>query len=79
MGSMLKKIKKNIKTDYVTFICPKCKTKEDIPFDVVDMLDKCDGGDPKYPPRFDCLVCNGKMQPVYYKNYKGIVYEFNEE
>ena len=68
MGSMLK----NVKNDYVIFICHKCKTKEYIP-----MKEKCDDG--KYPPKFDCLVYNEKMQPIYYKNYKGIVYEFNEE
>lgn len=73
---MLKKIKKNINKDYVTFICPKCGTKEGIPFSIVDMLDRSDNGNPNYPPRFNCENCDGKMQPVYYKNYKGIVYEY---
>ena len=79
MSNMLKKMKKNVNKEFVTFICPKCKTKEDIPFSIVDMLDKSDDGDDSYPPRFDCLYCDGKMTPIYYKNYKGKVYEYNED
>ncbi len=61
------------------YVCPKCKTKEDIPFSLVNMLDKCDDGDDSYPPRFDCQICDGIMTPLYYKNYKGKVYEYKED
>ena len=54
MSNMLKKMKKNVNNEFVTFICPKCKIKEDIPFSIVNMLDKSDDGDDAYPPRFDC-------------------------
>ena len=73
---MLRKIKKNIKPNSVEFICPKCKTKEFIPFYIVDMMDKQDNGDCNYPPRFSCQNCDGLMEPVYYKNYKGIIYAY---
>ncbi len=43
------------------------------------MLDKCDDGDDSYPPRFDCQICDGIMTPLYYKNYKGKVYEYKED
>ena len=76
MSNMLKKIKKNIKPNSVEFICPKCKTRESIPFYIVDMMDRQDNGDPNYPPRFSCQNCDGLMEPVYYKNYKGIVYAY---
>lgn len=79
MSNMLKKMRKNLNKEFVTFICPKCKTKENIPFSIVDMLDKNDNGDDTYPPRFDCQNCDGKMTPIYYKNYKGIVYEYKED
>lgn len=76
MSNMLKKIKKNIKPDYVEFICPICKTREKIPFYIVDELDRNDKGNQDYPPRFDCENCSGMMEPVYYKNYKGKVYAY---
>lgn len=79
MSNMLKKMKKNVNNEFVTFICPKCKIKEDIPFSIVNMLDKSDDGDDAYPPRFDCQYCDGIMTPIYYKNYKGKVYEYNED
>ena len=63
---------------YVEFICSKCKIREYIPFDIVDMMDKCDEGNPACPPRFRCEHCNGTMEPIYYRNYKGIVYTYKE-
>ena len=48
MGSINKKIKNNINNNFVTFICPKCKVKENIPFYVVDMMDKYDNGNPNF-------------------------------
>lgn len=70
MSNMIKKIKKNIHPTYIEFICPKCKIKEQIPFEVVDMMDRYDNGDPSYPPRFNCEHCNGLMEPIYYKTIK---------
>ena len=75
----LRKIKKNINKEFVTFICPKCKTKENIPFSIVDMCDRNDDGDDSYPPRFSCQKCDGLMTPLCYKNYKGKVYEYKED
>lgn len=62
--------KKNIR-----FICPDCGIEENIPKDVVDYFDIMDGGDPLFPPRFDCQSCGGLMEPVYYVNHDGIVYK----
>ncbi len=78
MSNMVKKIKKNIHPKYIEFICPMCKTKEQIPFDIVDMMDRHDNGDSSYPPRFSCELCDGLMEPIYYKNYKGIIYAYKE-
>ena len=72
---MKKKNKKEIE-----YICPKCKTKEFIPTDIVEMLDAADqvNVDTSIPPRFDCTKCNGKMVPVYYIGVKGQTYEYKE-
>lgn len=58
-------MKKN--KDEIEYICPKCKTKELIPTEIVEMLDAADqiGVDASVPPRFDCRKCNGKMVPIY--------------
>jgi transcription initiation factor IIE alpha subunit len=74
----MKKNKKQIESSTVTYICPSCKTKEEIPRDVVNYFDIMDGGNPLYPPKFDCEKCNGKMTPIYYVNHDGIVYEYKE-
>ena len=39
-------------------------------------MDKADKGNDDYPPRFKCQHCRGKMEPIYYKNYKGKVYQY---
>jgi len=67
--------KKNPKE--IKFICPKCKTHELIPTDVVEFLDQSDqtGVDTSVPPRFDCNNCNGKMVPTFYVSVNGIVFE----
>ena len=69
---MKKKNKKEIE-----FVCPKCKTKELIPTDVVEFLDSSDqiGVDISVPPRFDCINCNGKMVPTYYISVNGLIFE----
>ena len=62
----------------IEFICPKYKTIEYIPNDIVEFLDRSDqiGVDTSYPPRFDCEKCNGKMVPVYYVGANGTIYEY---
>ena len=72
-------MKKNGKE--IEYICPKCKTKEFIPTNIVEMLDEADqfGVDTSVPPRFDCQKCNGKMVPIYYIGVKGRVYEYKEK
>ena len=71
-------MKKN--KDEIEYICPKCKTKELIPTEIVEMLDAADqiGVDTSVPPRFDFRKCNGKMVPIYYIGVKGRVYEYKE-
>ena len=53
-------MKKNGK--FIEYICPKCKTKENIPTEVVEMLDEADciGVDLSEPPKFNCEKCPGK-------------------
>ena len=72
-------MKKNAKE--IEYICPKCKTKEFIPTEIVEMLDAADqlGVDTSVPPRFDCQKCNGKMVPIYYIGDKGRVYEYKNK
>ena len=43
------------------------------------MMDRYDNGDPNYPPRFNCQNCDGIMTQIYYKNYKGKVYQYKED
>ena len=64
----------------IEFICPKCKTIESIPTDIVEFLDRSDqiGVDTSYPPRFDCEKCNGKMVPIYYVGVNGTIYEYKK-
>ena len=60
----------------VLFRCTDCGFEELIPKDVVDFFDICDGGDPTFPPRFDCQGCSiGFIQPVNYVNHDGIIYK----
>jgi hypothetical protein len=59
----------------VQFRCVMCGTEELILKSVVDFFDVMDGGDPSFPPRFDCQNCAGKMQPVRYVGHDGIVYK----
>ena len=55
---MFKKMRKNLNKEFISFICPKCNTKEDISLSIVDMLDKCDNENNTYLPKFDCQNCN---------------------
>jgi len=61
----------------VKFKCLKCKAEEEIPKNIVDMLDREDPGDKLYAPRFDCQQCDGLMEPIYYVGHTGIVYEYS--
>ena len=67
--------------EFIEFICPKCKTKERIPTEIVEMLDYADqiDVDTSVLPRFDCEKCDGKMVPIYYIGAKGKIYEYTEE
>lgn len=71
-------MKRNGKT--IEFFCPKCKTTEHIPTDIVEMLDAMDsiGKDLSYPPRFDCKNCNGKMVPIHYVSVNGTVHTYKK-
>lgn len=64
----------------IEFICPKCKTKERIPTEIVEMLDQADqiGVDTSVPPRFDCEKCPGKMVPIYYIGVNGKIFEYKD-
>ncbi len=64
----------------IEFICPKCKTKERIPTEIVEMLDQADqiGVDTSVPPRFNCEKCSGKMVPIYYIDVNGKIFEYKE-
>ena len=72
-------MKKNGK--FIEYICPKCKTRENIPTEIVKMLDKADSFsvDTSYPPRFECQKCPGKMVPIYYISVHGKIHEYKEK
>ena len=64
-----------LKDELILFRCTACNFEERIPKSVVDYFDIMDGGDPSFPPRFDCQNCPGKMSPVYYVNHDGVIYK----
>lgn len=55
----------------VRFRCLKCGYEEEIPEEVVEMLDETDGGDDLVPPRFTCEKCDGIMEPINWKTKDG--------
>jgi len=60
---------------FIQFRCASCGFEEAIPKSVVDFFDILDGGDPTFPPRFECQKCDGGlMQPLQYTNHDGITY-----
>lgn len=73
-----KKLKEQEEKKTVRFRCSECKVEEDIPRDVVEMLDMQDGGDLIVPPRFDCQNCDGLMEPIHYKSVHGITYNIDD-
>ncbi len=72
-------MKKNGK--FIEYICQKCKTKENIPTEVVEMLDEADsiGVDLSEPPKFNCEKCSEKMVPIYYISVHGRTYKYKEK
>lgn len=62
----------------VRFKCKKCGIEEEIPKEIVDMLEKADQGDIKYPPTFRCEKCPGIMEPINYTSSRGINYKFRK-
>lgn len=73
-----KKLEKEKKNKVVRFKCLNCGVEEDIPRDVVEMLDFQDLGDISVPPRFDCKECEGQMEPIKYTSVHGVTYEFEK-
>lgn len=67
------------KSKPITFACLECGEKEDIPKDVVDTFDTFDDGDLSVPPRFDCEICGGIMEPIEYTSAHGITYRLEEQ
>ena len=60
----------------VRFRCLKCKVEEDVPENIVEMMDNFDGGDLSVPPRFNCEICTGGiMEPIDYKTKDGRHYK----
>ena len=64
-------MKKNGK--FIEYICPKCKTKENIPTEIVKMLNEADsfGVDLSEPPKFNCEKYPEKIVPIYYISVHG--------
>ena len=59
----------------IKFRCLKCKVEEDVPENIVEMLDNFDGGDLSVPPRFTCERCTGIMEPIDYTTKDGRHYK----
>ncbi|EOD01894.1 hypothetical protein [Caldisalinibacter kiritimatiensis] len=74
---MLEKEKQEKKD--VRFRCLECGIEEDIPRSVVKQFDILDNGDISVPPRFDCEVCGGLMEPIEYTSVHGITYKIDEK
>lgn len=53
----------------IRFRCEKCNVEEDVPEEVVKMMDDMDNGDKLVAPRFKCEKCPVLMYPIKYKNY----------
>ena len=67
-----------LEEQFTEYICPKCKTKENIPTHIVMNFDFLDDGDSLVPPRFGCEKCDGDMVPIYFVGHTGIVYQYND-
>ena len=62
----------------VKFKCRKCKIEEDIPQEIVNIMEESDNGDLSIPPRFKCEKCPGLMEPLDYKTKGGIIYKYKD-
>lgn len=67
------------KNSPVRFKCLDCEIEEDIPKDVVDTFDIFDEGDITVPPRFNCEICGGTMEPIEYTSEQGITYRLEDQ
>ena len=70
-----KNMQKLINNQSVRFRCLECGIEEEIPKDIVQMLDLEDGGDLSVPPRFECEECDGLMEPIHYVSVHGVTYD----
>lgn len=62
----------------IRFICLNCHEAENIPKEVVKILDGTDlMVSPDVAPQFSCEKCSGEMYPEYYRNELG--HEFRIE
>lgn len=74
-----RKLEKQYDKETVRFRCLECDVEEDIPTSVVEMLGFEDAGDISVPPRFDCEICDGLMEPIHYTSVHGITYNIEEK
>lgn len=70
-----KNMQKRINNQTVRFRCLQCGIEEEIPKEIVQMLDLEDGGDLSVPPRFECEECDGLMEPIHYVSVHGVTYD----
>lgn len=70
-----KNMQKRMNNQTVRFRCLECGIEEEIPKDIVQMLDLEDGGDLSVPPRFECEECDGLMEPIHYVSVHGVTYD----
>lgn len=70
-----KNMQKRMNNQTVRFRCLQCGIEEEIPKEIVQMLDLEDGGDLSVPPRFECEECDGLMEPIHYVSVHGVTYD----
>lgn len=70
-----KNMQKRMNNQTVRFRCLQCGIEEEIPKEIVQMLDLEDGGDLSVPPRFECEECDGLMEPIHYVSVDGVTYD----
>lgn len=70
-----KNMQKRMNNQTVRFRCLQCGIEEEIPKEIVQMLDLEDGGDLSIPPRFECEECDGLMEPIHYVSVHGVTYD----
>lgn len=70
-----KNMQKRMNNQTVRFRCLQCGIEEEVPKEIVQMLDLEDGGDLSVPPRFECEECDGLMEPIHYVSVHGVTYD----